>query len=266
MNANSASRKLLSLICIIGGIAMLVVSLIMDFSGSGVPYRGALLVCGIIALILGLYLFPTLKYHRRIIYIIFLFPLLFTFAVTVIIPLCLGIFYSFTDWTGIQYTQFVGFGNYISMFQDPQFIWSILITFIFVVINMILVNLIAFLLALLCTNGIKGDGFFRAAYFLPNLIGGIVLGYIWQFVFSNVLIKLTNNISLLSSTNGFLPFISSAALIPAMSPCAAASSYPELPLNCPAQKNPFIFLYSRFSSRFIGSMQSYSIAYAGLVM
>ena len=201
MNANSASRKLLSLIFIIGGIAMLVVSLIMDFSGSGVPYRGALLVCGIIALILGLYLFPTLKYHRRIIYIIFLFPLLFTFAVTVIIPLCLGIFYSFTDWTGIQYTQFVGFGNYISMFQDPQFIWSILITFIFVVINMILVNLIAFLLALLCTNGIKGDGFFRAAYFLPNLIGGIVLGYIWQFVFSNVLIKLTNNISLLSRTN-----------------------------------------------------------------
>ena len=191
MNANSASRKLLSLICIIGGIAMLVVSLIMDFSGSGVPYRGALLVCGIIALILGLYLFPTLKYHRRIIYIIFLFPLLFTFAVTVIIPLCLGIFYSFTDWTGIQYTQFVGFGNYISMFQDPQFIWSILITFIFVVINMILVNLIAFLLALLCTNGIKGDGFFRAAYFLPNLIGGIVLGYIWQFVFNNVLINLT---------------------------------------------------------------------------
>ena len=190
MNANSASRKLLSLIFIIGGIAMLVVSLIMDFSGSGVPYRGALLVCGIIALILGLYLFPTLKYHRRIIYIIFLFPLLFTFAVTVIIPLCLGIFYSFTDWTGIQYTQFVGFGNYISMFQDPQFIWSILITFIFVVINMILVNLIAFLLALLCTNGIKGDGFFRAAYFLPNLIGGIVLGYIWQFIFSNVVTQI----------------------------------------------------------------------------
>ena len=207
MNANSASRKLLSLIFIIGGIAMLVVSLIMDFSGSGVPYRGALLVCGIIALILGLYLFPTLKYHRRIIYIIFLFPLLFTFAVTVIIPLCLGIFYSFTDWTGIQYTQFVGFGNYISMFQDPQFIWSILITFIFVVINMILVNLIAFLLALLCTNGIKGDGFFRAAYFLPNLIGGIVLGYIWQFVFNNVLINLTKTSFLVQTRTAMVAII-----------------------------------------------------------
>ena len=160
MNANSAARKLLSLILIIGGVVMLVYSLILDFSGSAASYRGPLLVCGMVAVIIGMYLFPTLKYHRRLIYIIFLFPLLFTFAVTVIIPLCLGIFYSFTDWTGIQYTQFVGFGNYISMFQDPQFIWSILMTFVFVVINMILVNLIAFLLALLCTNGIKGDGFF----------------------------------------------------------------------------------------------------------
>jgi raffinose/stachyose/melibiose transport system permease protein len=64
-------------------------------------------------------------------------------------------------------------------------------TFVFVVINMVLVNLVAFLLALLCTSGLKGDGFFRAAYFLPNLIGGIVLGYIWQFVFNNVLINIT---------------------------------------------------------------------------
>ncbi len=199
MNENAASRKLLSLIFLIGGAVMLVVSLIQDFSRSGASYRGALLVLGIVAIILGLYLFPTLKYHRRIIYIIFLFPLLFTFAVTVIIPLCLGIYYSFTDWTGIQFTKFVGLENYISMFQDPQFIWSILMTFVFVLLNMVLVNVIAFLLALLCTNGIKGGGFFRAAYFLPNLIGGIVLGYIWQFVFNNVLINLTKT-SLLVQT------------------------------------------------------------------
>lgn len=200
MNANSSSRRLLSIVLIIAGAAMLVFSLIQDFARTGASYRGPLLILGIAAVILGLYLFPTLKYHRRIIYVIFLFPLLFTFAVTVIIPLCLGIYYSFTDWTGIQFTQFVGFSNYTSMFKDPQFIWSILITFLFVLLNMILVNLIAFLLALLCTNGIKGDGFFRAAYFLPNLIGGIVLGYIWQFVFNNVLISMTNNISLLSQS------------------------------------------------------------------
>ncbi len=207
MNANSGLRKLLSLICLIGGAAMLVASLVMAFGGSRAPYRGALLVLGIVALLLGLYLFPTLKHHRKLIYIIFLFPLLFTFAVTVIIPLCLGIFYSFTDWTGIQYTQFVGFGNYVSMFKDPQFIWSILMTFVFVVVNMILVNLIAFLLALLCTNGIKGDGFFRAAYFLPNLIGGIVLGYIWQFVFNNVLINLTKTSLLVQTKTAMLAIV-----------------------------------------------------------
>ena len=200
MNANTASRKLLSLICLIGGAVALIGSLVMDFTGSGSPFRGPLLIIGIVAILFGMYLFPTLKYHRRLIYIIFLFPLLFTFAVTVIIPLCLGIYYSFTDWNGIQFTQFVGFGNYVAMFQDPQFIWSILMTFVFVLVNMILVNLIAFLLALLCTNGIKGDGFFRAAYFLPNLIGGIVLGYIWQFVFNNVLINLTKT-SMLVQTN-----------------------------------------------------------------
>ena len=207
MNANSASRKLLSMIFLIGGAVTLVVSLIQDFTKSGASYRGALLILGIVAIILGLYLFPTLKYHRRIIYIIFLFPLLFTFAVTVIIPLCLGIYYSFTDWTGIQFTKFVGFENYISMFQDPQFIWSILMTFVFVLLNMVLVNVIAFLLALLCTNGIKGGGFFRAAYFLPNLIGGIVLGYIWQFVFNNVLINMTKTSLLVQTKSAMFAII-----------------------------------------------------------
>ena len=198
---------MLSLIFLIGGAAMLVIALIQDFARTGATYRGALLILGIVAILLGLYLFPTLKYHRRIIYIIFLFPLLFTFAVTVIIPLCLGIYYSFTDWTGIQFTQFVGFDNYTAMFQDPQFIWSILMTFVFVVVNMILVNVIAFLLALLCTNGIKGGGFFRAAYFLPNLIGGIVLGYIWQFVFNNVLINLTQTSLLVQTKTAMLAII-----------------------------------------------------------
>jgi raffinose/stachyose/melibiose transport system permease protein len=141
-----------------------------------------------------------------IVNVLFLVPLLFAFAVTVIIPLCLGIFYSMTDWNGVKFTQFVGLSNYTSMFKDPMFLWSILITFLFVVFNMILVNVVAFCLALLCTSRIKGIGFFRAAYFLPNLIGGIVLGYVWQFIFNNVLIKLTSSVfgmqnSVLASTN-----------------------------------------------------------------
>lgn len=201
MAVNSTQNKILSPVLLIAGIGLITASLVLDFMGTGFGGRGAMLVLGIIAFFIGLYLYPTLKHHRAIVYVIFLFPLLFTFVITVIIPLCLGIFYSFTDWTGIKFTTFVGFSNYISMFKDPAFIWSLLMTLLFVVVNMIMVNLVAFLLALLCTTSLKATGFFRAAYFLPNLIGGIVLGYIWQFIFNNVLISLTNNISLLSKTS-----------------------------------------------------------------
>ncbi|MCR5716341.1 MAG: sugar ABC transporter permease [Lachnospiraceae bacterium] len=183
---------------------MMIIALVLDFSGAETTLRGPMLIIGAVLFFVGLYLFPTLRYHRAIVYFIFLFPLLFTFAVTVIIPLILGIGYSFTDWTGIRYTQVVGFANYTAMFKDPAFIWSVLITFLFVALNMILVNLVGFLLALLCTSGLRGGGFFRASYFLPNLIGGIVLGYIWQFVFSNVLIGLTGNISMISQTKSAL--------------------------------------------------------------
>lgn len=206
MSENSASRKMLSLVLLIAGAVGLVAALVMDFSGSGNPMRGALLILGAIAVLFGLYFIPTVEHHRSIINFIFLFPLLFTFAVTVIIPLLLGIFYSFTDWNGIKFNQFVGFYNYTSMFKDPAFIWSILLTFLFVVFNIILVNLVGFALALLCTSKLKGVNFFRAAYFLPNLIGGIVLGYIWQFAFNNVLVQITAKTmnmqnSILSATN-----------------------------------------------------------------
>lgn len=124
-------------------------------------------------------------------------------------PFALGIFYSLTDWTGIRYTEFVGLKNYITMFQSKDFIYSIVLTIIFVVINMILVNFVTFCLALLCTSKIRGVGFFRAAFFLPNLIGGIVLGYIWQFIFNKVFLTLFNtNFSILADANGaFLAII-----------------------------------------------------------
>ena len=190
MNEASGSKKLFSLICLIGGAILLVAALALDFMGTKASYRGALLVIGIIGVVVGMYILPTLKYHRTLVYVVFLFPLLFAFVVTVIIPLFLGLFYSFTNWNGIRYTEFVGFANYARMFKQTSFLWSILLTTLFVVFNMILVNLVAFLLALLCTSKLKGMGFFRASYFLPNLIGGIVLGYIWQFIFSNVVTQI----------------------------------------------------------------------------
>ena len=207
MNEASGSKKMLSLICLIGGVVLLIWSLALDFMGTKAGYRGALLVIGIIGIIVGMYLLPTLKYHRTLIYVIFLFPLLFAFVVTVIIPLFLGLFYSFTNWNGIRYTEFVGLANYTRMFKQPSFLWSILLTTLFVVFNMILVNLVAFLLALLCTSKLKGMGFFRASYFLPNLIGGIVLGYIWQFVFNNVLINMTKTSLLVQTKSAMFAII-----------------------------------------------------------
>jgi raffinose/stachyose/melibiose transport system permease protein len=193
MTENSTNKKLLSFVLLIAGAAGLVIALYLDITGSDASFRGALLILGAIAVLFGLYFYPTVEHHRSIINFIFLFPLLFTFGVTVIIPLLLGVFYSFTNWNGVKLTEFVGFANYTSMFKDPSFIWSILLTFLFVIFNMVLVNLVGFLLALLCTTKLKGVNFFRAAYFLPNLIGGIVLGYIWQFVFNNVLVQITAN-------------------------------------------------------------------------
>lgn len=202
MKQDSAGRRLFSLVCLIGGAVLMIGALALAFMGTNAPYRGGMLVAGMIGIIAGMYFFPTIKYHRTLIYVVFLFPLLFAFLITVIIPLFLGLFYSFTNWNGIRYTEFVGFANYARMFRQPSFLWSILITALFVVFNMILVNLVAFLLALLCTSKLKGMGFFRASYFLPNLIGGIVLGYIWQFIFSNVVTQLFSGMkhSMLSDT------------------------------------------------------------------
>ena len=202
MNENISGRKILSLVLLILGVVLLIAALWMDLTktylvvnmGSAkLALRGLFLVLGALLVLAGMYFIPTVMHHRAIINFIFLFPLLFTFAVTVIIPMFVGIFYSFTDWNGVAFTRMVGFENYAAMFKEPAFIWSLLLTVLFVVINMILVNLVAFLLALLCTTKLKGVGFFRAAYFLPNLIGGIVLGYIWQFIFSNVLTKILNS-------------------------------------------------------------------------
>ena len=193
------SQSLQSIILLLAGAFSTIYTLILDFTGSKATYRGNLLILGMVLFFLGLYLLPSKKHHRTIVYCLWLFPLLFTFAVTGLIPLILGIGYSFTDWTGIRYTKVVGLANYQAMFKDPAFIWSVLITFVFVIINVVMINLVGFLLALLCTVKMRGVAFFRAAYFLPNLIGGIVLGYIWQFVFNNVLMNYMK-FSMLSQT------------------------------------------------------------------
>ena len=198
---NKQLKKTISLAAMALGAASMVIALILDFMRSDVSYRGGLLIVGAVLLIAGVYLLPTRK-HRSIINVLFLFPLIFAFAVTVLIPFACGIFYSLTDWNGIKFNNFVGLGNYITMFKSKDYVYSFVVTFIFAVINMLSVNLVAFGLALLCTSKVKGRNLYRAAYFLPNLIGGIVLGYVWQFIFNKVFTSvIAGSVSMLTDPN-----------------------------------------------------------------
>lgn len=130
---------------------------------------------------------------------LFIFPTAFAFVMVIIIPFILGIYYAMTDWDGVRASvNWVGFSNFTGMFKEPQFIYSFLITLLYTVINIVLVNIAGFLMSLLATSRVKGRNFYRAGFFVPNLIGGIVLGYIWQFVFNNVLLDLGNALGLAS--------------------------------------------------------------------
>lgn len=198
-------KKNVSILLGVIGIVMTVFALYLDFSGNQFAIRGNLLIFGVILVIMGVYFLPVAK-HRTVIHILFLLPLLFTFFVTVILPFACGIFYSMTDWNGVTYSEFVGLQNYITMFRSPDYLYSFVITFLFTLFNMIMVNAVGFSLALLCTSKVFGKNFFRAAFFLPNLIGGIVLGYVWQFIFNKVFVLIFGGNSMLSDAN--LAFVS----------------------------------------------------------
>ena len=114
---------------------------------------------------------------------VFALPGLFCFLAVVMVPFIYGIYLTLTDWNGVSSVKnFVGLSNFAAVMRDAQFWKSLLLTFKYVIAVVVLVNVIAFLLAYILTRGIKGQNFFRAGFFTPNLIGGIVLGYIWQFV------------------------------------------------------------------------------------
>lgn len=120
---------------------------------------------------------------------IFALPGMFCFFAVVIVPFVYGVYLTFTDWNGVSQTKnFIGLQNFTGVIRDKQFWSSLLLTFRYVILVVILVNVIAFAIAYLLTRGMKGQNFFRAGFFTPNLIGGIVLGYIWQFVFSRVFV------------------------------------------------------------------------------
>lgn len=119
-------------------------------------------------------------------YWLFLAPVLLALSMVVIIPLLFGIYYSFTDWNGIEAGKFIGFENYIALFKDKEFLDSLWFTVKFSVVSIILINFFGLSLALIVTSKIKTNKFLRTIFFMPNLIGGLILGFIWQFIFIKV--------------------------------------------------------------------------------
>lgn len=121
----------------------------------------------------------------------FALPGMFCFFAVVIVPFLYGVYLTLTDWNGVSEAKnFVGLKNFGGVVKDAQFWRSLLLTFKYVIFVVIIVNVLAFAIAYLLTRGRKGENFFRAGFFTPNLIGGIVLGYIWQFVFSRVFVSI----------------------------------------------------------------------------
>ena len=119
---------------------------------------------------------------------IFLLPTLLAFILSFIVPFLMGIWLSFTKFTTVENASFVGFSNYIRAFTyDSEFINALIFTAVFTLVSVITVNIFAFLLALALTKSIRGTNLFRSVFFMPNLIGGIVLGYIWNLLINGVL-------------------------------------------------------------------------------
>ncbi|ADQ07894.1 binding-protein-dependent transport systems inner membrane component [Caldicellulosiruptor hydrothermalis 108] len=138
-------------------------------------------------------------------YIIFAGITTMVFLTVVIIPFLYGVYLTLTDWNGIEATKkYIGIRNYISILNDSTFLYSFTLTLKYVFFSVLFINLIAFLLAYLLTSGIKGQNVFRIALFTPNLIGGIVLGFIWQFIFNNTLPYIGQKIGLGLISNSWL--------------------------------------------------------------
>lgn len=136
-------------------------------------------------------------------YLIFAGPGTALFLAVVMVPFVYGLYLTLTSWDGISSTKpFVGFQNFVEAFSDGDYWAAMGRTVVYSIFAVVLINIVAFALAYLVTQGIKGQNFFRAGFFVPNLIGGIVLGYVWKFVFNRAFTAIFSSTSLLSTTEG----------------------------------------------------------------
>lgn len=134
---------------------------------------------------------------------IFLLPMVAAFVIGFVWPFLQGIYLSFFRFKTLRNIKFTGLNNYIAAFSDEQFFSSFVFTLAFTVVSVILINVIAFAIALALTKGIKGSTVFRTVFFMPNLIGGIVLGYIWKIILDGVIYRFAGTTLALNATYGF---------------------------------------------------------------
>ncbi len=134
---------------------------------------------------------------------LFILPTFLAFAIGFIYPFVEGAYLSLCQFTTVRDAKFIGFGNYIRAFGDSQFLDSFWFTVAFTVVSVALINVIAFLFALMLTKNLKGTNIFRTVFFMPNLIGGIVLGYIWQILINCVLSLVGKPLLALNATAGY---------------------------------------------------------------
>lgn len=121
---------------------------------------------------------------------VFVLPAIIAFLISFLIPFLMGIYLSFTEFTTVSDARWTGFSNYIRAFTgNSDFLNALIFTAKFTVVSVISINLLAFILALTLTRKLKGTNIFRTIFFMPNLIGGIVLGYIWQLIINGVLLR-----------------------------------------------------------------------------
>ena len=133
---------------------------------------------------------------------LFMGPVVAAFAIGFVWPFIQGIYLSFCKFRLIRDAQFIGFGNYLKALQDVSFRHAFWFTALFAIVSLVLINVLAFAVAYALTQGIKGSNLYRTVFFMPNLIGGIVLGYIWAMIFDGILSRYGTSI-LMNSKYGF---------------------------------------------------------------
>ena len=133
---------------------------------------------------------------------VFVLPTLIAFTIGFLAPFVLGVYLSFCKFTTVTDARFIGLGNYAKILGDGDFLHSLWFTALFTIVTVLLINIFAFAVAMLLTKKIKGTNIFRTVFFMPNLIGGIVLGYVWQLLLNGILAHIQKTLTY-SSKYGF---------------------------------------------------------------